>query len=210
MKTVAVLGGTFDPVHLGHLHSALELKQRLRLDELRMMPCRLPPHRESPGCSGERRLAMLQLACRDTELLVDDREMGRPGPSYSVETLQQLRAELGDNVSLCWVMGSDAFRGLPTWYRWRELLDLAHIVVIARPGDTLPKTGGAADLLARHGADSLAVITCERCGHILPVALSPYPISASRVRALLKKGQPVDSLLPARVVDYITQHHLYR
>lgn len=210
MRTVAIFGGTFDPIHQGHLQSALELKQSLGLDELRLMPCHLPPHRQSPGCSSEQRLAMVKLACQDSSLQVDDRELKRQGPSYSVETLETLRQELGDGVSLSWVMGTDAFNGLESWHRWRELLPLAHVIVMARPGEELVSGGPVADLLQRCRAEHASVLKAEPAGRILPVRLSPYPIAATQIRQLLKKQLPVTGLLPAAVVDYIHQHHLYR
>lgn len=209
MKTVAIFGGTFDPVHLGHLQSARELRQRLGVDELRMLPCHLPPHRDVPSRSSGQRLAMLKLACEGSELIVDDRELRRSGPSYSVETLRELRAELGNEVSLSWVMGTDAFCGLPTWHRWRELLALAHIIVMARPGESLPGEGELAQLLERCGSGDPGVIREQACGAIVPISLTPYPIAATEIRELLKNGRPVDDLLPRSVVNYIRQHHLY-
>ena len=210
MKTIAIFGGTFDPIHLGHLQSALELKQRLQLDELRMLPCHLPPHRGSPGCSSRQRLEMVRLACADTGLSVDDRELRRSGTSFSVDTLEELRAELGDAVSIIWVMGADAFNGLDTWHRWRDVLQLAHIVVIARPGETLPADGPVAELLQCRRTDDPERLRGAPCGCILPLSLSPYAIAATDIRASLKKGEAVDHVLPGGVVNYINTHHLYR
>ena len=210
MQTIGIFGGTFDPIHLGHLRSAQELRERLALDELRLLPCHLPPHRETPGCSSERRLAMVRLACEGTDLQVDDRELRRAGPSYTVETLTQIREELGDEISLCWVMGVDAFNGLESWHRWRELLSLAHIVVMARPGETLLGDGPVAALLAKHRVEELAVLKSGPAGTIFPVVLTPWPISATAIREALKNGQPVDGLMPQPVVNYIQQHRLYR
>lgn len=210
MTVTGVFGGTFDPVHYGHLHSARELLQRAPLDALHMLPCHLPPHRQQPGCSSEQRLAMLRLACADTELQVDDRELRRSGPSYSVDTLQQIRAEIGAQASLVWVMGSDAFAALDSWHQWQRLPTLAHIVVMARPGEALPTEGAVAELLAARRGDDPALLGREACGRIVPLALTPYPISATDIRRRLKKGLPVDELMPPAVVNYIRQHHLYR
>ena len=209
VKSVAIFGGTFDPIHQGHLQSALALKQQLTLDELRLLPCHIPPHRHSPGCTSEQRLAMVRLACEGTGLIVDDRELRRPGPSYSVETLEQLRAELGADVSISWVMGTDAFNGLEQWYRWQDVLELAHIIVIDRPGEALARTEALVTLLERYQVEDTAVLQRETHGRIVRVSLPPYPISATEVREAIEKQQPLDGFLPASVVNYITMHKLY-
>ena len=132
-------GGTFNPVHYGHLRSALELVEHLGLVECRLMPSAQPPHRDAPACSAAHRAAMVELAVRgEPQLVCDYRELDRDGPSYTVDSLQEMRNEMGAAQSLALVVGCDALLGLPTWHRWQSLLDLAHIVVLARPGWTLP------------------------------------------------------------------------
>lgn len=210
MKSVAFLGGTFDPVHNGHVQSALELKQRLSLDKLYLLPCHIPPHRQLPGVDSRHRLAMVELAVAGSGLLVDDRELQRNKPSYTVDTLQLLRKELGDNTSLVWVMGSDAFALLDSWYRWRELLDLAHIVVMARPGEQRPLQPAVAELLRAHQATSMAQLQQQPAGLIWLESLTPYPVSATSIRQALADNAPVDHLLPAAVLNYIQHHQLYR
>ena len=128
------IGGTFDPIHYGHLRTGFELLQALKLAELRFMPAGNPPHREGTIASNEQRLAMVLTATEgQAQFVVDDREMRKSGPSYSVETLAELRQEYPDRP-LCLIIGMDAFLGLPKWHQWRELLDLAHLVVAHRPG----------------------------------------------------------------------------
>ena len=210
MKTIAIWGGTFDPIHNGHLHSALELKQRLGLDELRLLPCHLPPHRQSPGASSVHRLQMVTLAVAGSDLLVDGRELEREQLSYSVESLEQFRQEYGARVSLIWVMGADAFNLLDKWYRWREVLTLAHLVVIARPGVTLRTTGAVAELAASHRAAHVSELQRQACGKIWFESLTPYPVSATAVRKVLAEGKQTDGELPAVVLSYINTHQLYR
>jgi nicotinate-nucleotide adenylyltransferase len=205
-----MLGGTFDPVHIGHLRSALELRERLGFDELRLVPCHRPPHRPQPGASAEQRLRMLELALAgETQLCADARELRRAGPSYTFDTLTELRAELGEHCALSLVMGADAFAGLDSWHRWRELSQLAHIVVVARPDCALPATGAVAELLhgLRAEPDALRQSTC---GRIVPVALTPLPVSATAIREQVSAGRSPRYLLPDTVWSYIREHALYR
>ena len=134
MRRVGLLGGTFDPVHFGHLRSAVEVCEQLQLDELRLIPSARPPHRGMPGATAAQRLRMVELALgQGGGLQVDDRELQRERPSYTVETLESLRQELGSDVALFMVLGWDAFCGLPSWHRWESLLELANLVVLQRP-----------------------------------------------------------------------------
>ncbi len=138
---IGLFGGTFDPIHYGHLRPLWEVKEALKFDQLRLIPSFIPPHRGKPGASAKQRLEMLRLAVADVpDYEVDERELQRGGPSYTVETLQSLRNELGDQP-LCWVMGLDAFLGLASWYQWRRITELAHIVVTQRPGSQHPTQG---------------------------------------------------------------------
>jgi nicotinate-nucleotide adenylyltransferase len=209
LKTIAIFGGTFDPIHCGHLQSALELKQRLSLDQLRLLPCHIPPHRQQPGVSSQHRLAMVKLAVEGSDLQVDDCELQRDVPSYSIDTLQLLRQQLGQQLSLIWVMGADAFASFDSWHRWQDFLSLAHIVVMARPGEQLPTAGPLAELLAKHRADSHELLQQHSAGLIRCETLTPYPISATAIRQSLAHQQAVDELLPAAVINYIQQHQLY-
>lgn len=210
MKSIALFGGTFDPIHNGHVQSALELKQRLSLDELRLIPCHLPPHRQLPGCSSEQRLSMVKLAVADSGLLVDDRELKRDSVSYSVETIEQLRQTLGEQVSLSWVMGADAFAAFDRWHRWQDFLALAHIIVMARPGETLPSQGPVAQLLSQHRASKVDELKCRPSGTIWFESLTPYPISATAIRAAIRNNQAVGEYIPAGVLHYIQSHQLYQ
>ena len=134
MKPIAILGGTFDPVHLGHLRVAWEAAEALDA-QVRLMPAHLPPHRPAPVANAQQRVRMLQAALAGQDRLVlDTRELQREGPSYTVDTLRELRAESAASQPLILLLGSDAFAGLPTWHEWRVLFDLAHIGVLSRPG----------------------------------------------------------------------------
>ena len=208
-KTIGIFGGTFDPIHIGHLRMALELKQQLGLDEMRLLPCHKPPHRHAPQVSSQQRADMLRIALRTCpELQLDERELARDKPSYTFDTLQDFRQELGADVSLVLCMGEDAFAGLPSWHRWQELIQLAHIVVIARPGWTLPQTGDVRDLIGRHAgkADALAQ---QPAGSIVLQSLRLLPISATEIRQQISTGHSAQFLVPEGVWDYICEHNLY-
>lgn len=210
LHSVAMLGGTFDPVHIGHLRSALELREQLGFEQVRLVPCHRPPHRSQPGASSEQRLRMLELALAgEARLCADARELRRSGPSYTFDTLSELRAELGADCSLSLIMGADAFAGLDTWHRWRELPQLAHIVVMARPDCPLPVDGPVAELLRELRAEP-AVLQEKNCGAIVPVALTPLPISATIIRELLRSGRSPRYLLPDAVWSFIREHALYQ
>jgi nicotinate-nucleotide adenylyltransferase len=208
---LAVFGGTFNPVHYGHLRSALELVEKLQLDELRLMPCAVPPHREPPGCSAAHRAAMVELAVAGApRLSCDRRELERDGNSYTYDSLAELRAELGPERPLCMVMGCDAVRDISSWHRWRELLDLAHVVVIARPGWSLPQEGDARDWLRDHALDAATQLRERPCGGILTQELRPLDISSTEIRELLATGRSPRYLMPQSVLEYIEAHGLYR
>ena len=207
---LAIFGGTFNPVHLGHLRSAVELVERLELDELRFMPCALPPHREAPGVDAATRAALVDLAIAGApRLACDRRELERDGPSYTIDSLLSLRAELGAVRPLLLVMGSDALAGLPGWHRWEELLDHCHIVALARPDAALPAGGPMAGWLARHEVAADALRT-RPAGGVHLLQLRPLPISATEIRGLVQSGRSARYLVPDPVLAYLERHGLYR
>ncbi|MEK1940710.1 MAG: nicotinate-nucleotide adenylyltransferase [Pseudomonas sp.] len=209
-KRIGVLGGTFNPVHVGHLRSALEVAEQLGLDELRMIPNARPPHRDAPQVSAQDRLAMVQQAVAGVPLLtVDDRELKRDRPSYSIDTLESLRAELAVEDQLFLLLGWDAFCGLPTWHRWEELLDHCHILVLQRPDADSEAPQALRDVLAaRSVSDPLAMVGPS--GQIAFVWQTPLAVSATQIRNLLASGKSVRFLVPDAVLAYINAHGLYR
>ena len=203
---IGILGGTFDPVHIGHLRLALEMREALALDEVRLVPARLPNLRDAPGASAAARVAMLELALTDTTLVLDTRELSRDEPSYTIDTLQSLREEVG-NRPLCFMLGQDAFNRLPDWHRWSELLDYAHLVIATRPGYAPPADPRLQELLAR--ATNAAKLSQRPAGGIVLQPIPLLPVAATDLRERLKAGRSIDFLTPPRVVAYIKQHHLY-
>lgn len=209
-QCVGFFGGTFDPIHLGHLRLALELKQQLALDEMRLLPCYIPPHRASPTVDAQQRLAMLQLALTDcTELRWDARELQREKPSYTYDTLRELRAEFGADASLSWCMGMDSFVTLDSWHRWQELIELAHLVVVARPSWEIPVVGPVAELIAQHRADAGA-IHATPAGKLAILEQRLLPISATEIRVQIQAGESPQFLMPDAVWNFIRAQGLYR
>ena len=167
-RPVGVLGGTFDPIHHGHLRPALEVLEALGLAELRFVPCRIPAHRATPSVSAEQRLDLVRLATAEQAgFVADDRELRRPGPSYMIDTLASLRTEFGD-TPLVLIVGSDAFRELHTWRRWRELTDLAHIAIMRRPGPVAAAAAGSVRGLAPDQRSGSAMAATGR-RHPVPI-----------------------------------------
>ncbi len=199
MKPLGIFGGTFDPIHLGHLRTAFELLGVLGLGEMRFVPAGQPPHRDTPRADAALRLALVEAAIADQPgFVLDDREVRRTGPSYMVLTLRELRAEFPGRP-LCLVLGMDAFLGLPQWHEWRELLVLAHVVVAHRPGWRVPVEGPLGGLLASHRTDRVADLHESPAGRILVHAVTQLEISSTELRGLLAAGHDPRYLVPEAV-----------
>jgi nicotinate-nucleotide adenylyltransferase len=210
MRTIGIFGGTFDPIHFGHLRTAFELLQALRLHEMRFMPAGTPPHREVTVASAAERLAMVQAATQGQDgFVVDDREIRREGLSYSVDTMRTLRADFPDH-SLCLIVGMDAFLGLPKWHQWRELLDLAHLVVAHRPGWRAPSMGPLGELLVDRGTGRIGDLHESRAGCIYIHAVTQLEISSTELRKLIASGRDPRYLMPDAVRAIIDQTGCYR
>lgn len=209
-RRIGLLGGTFNPVHIGHLRGALEVAEFMALDELRLIPSARPPHREAPQATAEQRLAMVELAVAgEPRLAVDDRELKRDKPSFTYDTLESVRGELAADDQLFLLLGWDAFCGLPTWHRWQELLVHCHILVLQRPDADSEPPEALRDLLAaRSVTDPQGLVGPS--GQISFIWQTPLAVSATLVRQLLVQGRSVRFLLPDAVLAYIHAHDLYR
>ncbi len=209
MAGIGILGGSFDPVHCGHLRLALEVREQLRLSSVRLLPAPNPRLREAPRAEVAQRLALLHAAV-DTEpgLEVDARELDRDGPTYTVETLESFRREFSSET-LVFILGMDSFRSLDRWHRWRDLLDLGHLVVARRPGAELPVEGPVADLLHGCGCDDVATLMAKPAGHIMMCAPPLLDISATRIRALVAEGRSIRFLVPDKVIELIIRTRCY-
>jgi len=209
---IGIYGGTFDPVHYGHLRTALEVREALELTELRFVPCKIPPHRSTPGATPEQRLAMLQAALRDAPqgVRIDTRELERAGHSFMFDTLSSVREDIGSTTPLALIVGSDAFHGLHRWHRWQSLIDLAHIVVMQRPGTEptwpIELEGFFDKLLCQRPRD----LKTRPAGLIHFMVVSQLEISASYIRQLIGQRRSAQYLTPESVLRLIDQNLLYR
>ena len=210
---IAILGGTFNPIHNGHLHLANQLQAKLNFESVRFMPAAIPALKDATSVTGTQRAEMVDIAISEyPDFTVDTRELSRSGTSYTIDTLTLLREELGKEVSLCWLMGSDAFAHLNAWHRWQELLNYAHLVVVKRPhSDDLSDLNNDIQMLRnQHETYSVEDLRQQPCGRILVQEIAALDISSSMIRDKLKKHEDVSKLLPREVLHYIQQHHLYQ
>jgi nicotinate-nucleotide adenylyltransferase len=209
---IGIMGGTFDPVHFAHLRLADEAAEILRLDCVRWIPAGQPSHRNAPMASAAHRREMVRLAISgNPRFELDDAEIRQATPSYTVETLERLRRELGNERPIVLLLGTDSFRNLTTWERWRDLFELAHIFVGLRPGHSLTPGGMSAELAAqwrtRHGTPE--ELFAHPAGRVVIYATTALDISASAIRAHFAQGLSPRYLLPGTVLDYIERQGLY-
>ncbi len=203
---VVVFGGTFDPVHLGHLRAMGALRQALNAERVVWLPAGEPPHRPPPVASAAHRLAMMQLALADEpQVFIDTRELDRPGPSYTVLSLGELKAAYPD-LPLCLALGLDAALDLPKWHRWQEILSLAGIAVMQRPGWSLPEPLPNWWLRAQLGPHEALP---ESGGWIRVIDIPPVDVAAADIRTDIASGRPIETKLPTAVARYIKEHELY-
>jgi nicotinate-nucleotide adenylyltransferase len=206
---ICLFGGTFDPVHFGHLRPALDVQQALGIDCVHLLPCRIPPHREMPHLGGQQRLALLQLAIAgEPGLAIDERELQREGPSFMVDTLLSLRSECGERP-LCLALGMDALTGLDLWHRWEEIPGLCHLVVMQRPGKDWPRNGVVAERLGPLRVADAGMLHARPAGAVLTVPVTQMAVSSTRIRELLAGGRSARYLLPTAVLERIKQENWY-
>ena len=211
---IGILGGTFDPIHLGHLHIASQVTTRLGLQQLQFMPCAQPVHRDGPCASAAQRCCMIELAIEEQPAFVlNTLEVQRGGPSYSIDSLREIRRQNArredtqrqDRQSLVLILGADAFNGFANWKSPGEILELAHLVVCGRPGFEIDSA-----IFGDHRVETCAEIASSHAGGILALTVDAIDCSSSGVRTALEMGNTPRQYLTTKVADYIDEHHLYR
>ncbi len=213
-RPIGILGGTFDPIHYGHLRLAEEMLEQAQLSEIRFIPTGTPPHRDAPRAGASHRLEMVRLALNGRKgFVLDDREVHRHDPCYTVDTLTALRAELGADLPLCLLMGGDAFLQLDTWHEWERLFELAHIIVGHRPGFPIDeRMNEAKPALQRHFLSrrrEAGALRDSPSGAVVVLSIPALDISATDLRQRITQHRSIRYLLPDSVADYIQLHHLY-
>jgi nicotinate-nucleotide adenylyltransferase len=209
MRPIGIFGGTFDPIHYGHLRTAFEMLQALEFHEVRFMPCGDPPHRGTTFASAKQRLRMVELAIAGQPgFIADDREIRRDGPSYSIDTLLSLREEFPDRA-LGLIVGMDAFLGLPGWHRWDAILDAAHIIVAHRPGWKAPDMGSLGEMITESGTHRVDDLHTALQGRIHIHAVTQLEISSTEIRELVAAGRDPRFLMPDAVRDEIEASGCY-
>ena len=206
---IGIFGGTFDPVHFGHLRAADEAREGLFLSSLRILPAGTPPHRPNTFAAAEHRLAMLRLALEGhDDLWADDREVRRKGFSFMVDTLQEIREEEGE-VPLLLMIGQDAANSLDSWHRWQRLFSLAHIVIMRRPDSRHVYSGRLFEEIQPRTVNSPQALSKAPAGLVLPLEVTQLAISSTEIRNRIAAGKSPRFLLPDGVIDYIRKHGLY-
>jgi nicotinate-nucleotide adenylyltransferase len=207
---IGIMGGTFNPIHNGHLRLAQELAEQLTLSQVRFIPSANPPHKATPKVSAQQRAEMVQLAIADNALFaLDTRELERLGASYTIDTLISLKTEFTQHA-LCLIMGSDAFAKLDTWHRWQELINYCHIILVQRPSTTPTGLNQAMqDFMLAHYTEDLHALSETDSGCISMLAIPALDISSSQIRELMALGRNPRYLSPKAVVDYMQLNSLY-
>lgn len=210
MKLIGIFGGTFDPIHYGHLRTAFEMLEVLKFDEVSFVPSGDPPHRGQTIADAEQRLEMVRVATQgQPEFSVDDCELRREGPSFTIDTLAAIREEQPD-AALGLIVGMDAFLSLTSWHRWNEILQYAHLVVAHRPGWHHPDTGALGELIATHGTKETANLHNSSHGRIFVHAVTQLEIASTEVRDLIAAGRDPRFLMPDAVRDVILENAYYK
>ncbi|WP_044414045.1 nicotinate-nucleotide adenylyltransferase [Thiomicrospira microaerophila] len=205
-KKIGIYGGTFDPIHYGHLRPALDAMHQLGLSQVRFVPCYQPVHRDQPQVSSEMRAQMLQVAIKNQPgFVLESCEIERQGPSYMVDTLRELRQRFTSD-DLVLLMGMDAFGKFTGWRDWQGILALANIAVMHRPGESLPQTAPIQALLEQYQVTRLSAAA----GQIIEIEVTQLDVSSTRIRALVEQDEPIAYLTPDGVVDIIQQQQLYK
>ena len=202
---IGLMGGTFNPIHFGHLRPALEVAETLDLDEVRFIPAKQSPLRDKPCVSAQDRFNMVSLAIQnEPRFILDDRELNRDDVSYTVDTLLSFRRELGSDVSLCLMMGMDAYQNFTCWHQWEQILQLAHLVVSHRP-NYFPENSE----LSRYHTDQIGDLSACPAGKVYFIAVTQLDISATLIREKQKNNRSIRYLLPDAVQNYISENKLY-
>jgi nicotinate-nucleotide adenylyltransferase len=211
MKLIGILGGTFNPIHFGHLRIAQEIAEAASLSQIKFIPSANPPHKAPPQVSAQQRAEMVQLAIQDNPLFsLDTRELARSGPSYTIDTLRSLRDEYRD-AAFCLIIGTDAFANLDQWHAWQSILSDCHLILVPRPNhNAQPLNQTLANLLKQRGTQEFEQLRLQRNGCIIQQSVTALDISSSQIRSSIAQKKSPIYLSPSSVLKYIQHHQLYQ
>ena len=205
-----MLGGSFDPIHFGHIKPALELARLYQLESIRLLPCKVSPFKDDTFASSQHRWNMVSIiAAGSNELVADARELERDGPSYTYTTVVELSEELGADVKLFWILGADALNEFPDWYEAEKLMQYCHVLVLNRPGYELPKDAEKLGWLQRYLCEDVNQLEQKDAGCIFISETGMLDISSTRIRELIQAGEQPRFMLPGAVWNYIQRNKLY-
>ena len=210
---VGLFGGTFDPVHIGHLNTAIGLKEKFQLKEMRLVLCARPSHRSAPICSVIDRKKMLSLAVSEKkykDLIIDEIECKRTGPSYTLDTVSEIRNQIGSKVPMCLCLGMDSFLSINSWNHWKDLISMTHIIVAKRPGSEQPKSGEIYEFIKKYRSIDKQNFRDTPSGNIFLTEMTPISISSTAIRKAVFKQDCLYKLLPEKIIKYIKENQLYK
>jgi nicotinate-nucleotide adenylyltransferase len=206
VKLIGINGGTFDPIHNGHLRPALEAMQQLNLTEVQFIPCKAPVHKDAANASSQQRIDMVGLAIQSQpKFVLNTLEIDKDGPSFTVETLEILKQKYPDDA-LVLMMGTDNFVKFHTWHRWQDIIKLANIAILHRPGESVPLDCTSGTIYQSHKVTEFT----QPAGQMLDIEVTQLDISSTRIRNLLEQGKSVEYLIRPCVLEYINNHKLYQ
>lgn len=206
---IGILGGTFDPVHFGHLGLAKDAETHLKLSQVRFVPLNQAVHKDQPGTSADLRLDMLEAAVDQPNWIIDQREITRGGASYAIDTLASLKQDFPDQT-LCWIMGTDAYNGFLRWKQPENIMQYCHLVVLQRPGYQLPDDDPLRTFTHAHLCNSPDKLASQTAGKVYFMSINPKPISSSEIRQHVAKSQTIEGFCPEKVCKIIDSHRLYK
>ena len=209
-KNIGILGGSFDPIHFGHIKPSLALANEHNLDHIILLPCKISPFKDKIFASAEHRWNMVNMIAGNSKIFVADaRELNRETPSYTYTTLCELRQELADETKLFWILGADALAGFPGWYEAEKIMHLCHVLVLRRPNYELPQHQQNLDWLKRYLCEDINQLDSKDTGHIYMAETELLDISSTQIRAMIGAGEQPKYMLPGVVWNYIRRNKLY-
>ncbi len=208
---IGLLGGSFDPIHFGHIKPSLQLAEKFQLQSIKLIPCKISPFKENIFTSAQHRWNMISIIAGSSELFeADSRELERDSPSYTYETLREIAGEVSDEITLFWIMGEDALLDFPKWYQAEKIMQCCHILVMRRPGYDVAKEAVTSEWLKPYMCDDKKKLNEKKCGYIYMTDVDLFDVSSTEIRQTIQSGEQPKFMLPGGVWNYIKRNNLYQ